>query len=87
MRESFLRLIRWVRRRFLWILSAAALTLLFLAASSDLIIREQTAEVYRISVILDEADDDSYQNFRRGVERAAPGGGWGRRAGWRGGGC
>jgi|GEM_PF-91480 len=71
MRDSFLRLIRWVRRRSLWILSAAALTLLFLAASSDLIIREQTAEVYRISVILDEADDDSYQNFRRGVERAA----------------
>ena len=71
MRDSFLRLIRWVRRRSLWIVSAAALTLLFLAASSDLIIREQTAEVYRISVILDEADDDSYQNFRRGVERAA----------------
>lgn len=71
MRDSFLRLIRWVRRRSLWIVSAAALTLLFLAASSDLIIREQTAEVYRISVILDEADDDSYQNFHRGVERAA----------------
>ena len=71
MRDSFLRLIRWARRRFLWILSAAALTLLFLAASSDLIIREQTAEVYRISVILDEADDDSYQNFQNQTQRCA----------------
>lgn len=55
----------------LWILYAAVLIVLFLLSSTDLIIKEKKAEVYPVSVIIEDASDDYYVNFRRGVERAA----------------
>lgn len=55
----------------LWILYGAVLILLFLMTSTDLIIKEKAAEVYPISVIIEDTSDDYYVNFRRGVERAA----------------
>ena len=47
------------------------LAALFLLSSTDLIIKEQKAEVYPISVIIEDTSDDYYVNFRKGMERAA----------------
>lgn len=55
----------------LWVLYAAVLIVLFLLSSTDLIIKERKAEVYPISVIIEDTSDDYYVNFRRGMERAA----------------
>lgn len=55
----------------LWILYGAVLILLFLLSSTDLIIKEKKAEVYPISVVIEDTSDDYYVNFRRGIERAA----------------
>lgn len=63
--------IKLIRRHILWLLAAAGLAVLFLAASTDLIISEQSSEVLRISVVFDDVTDDSYVNFRKGAEQAA----------------
>lgn len=56
---------------FLWGLYGAALIILFLLSSTDLIIKEEEAQVYPISVIIRDASDENYVNFRKGMERAA----------------
>ena len=47
------------------------LVVLFLMCSTDLIIREPEKEVYQIAVIIEDAGDDNYGNFRKGMDRAA----------------
>lgn len=59
------------KEKFLWILYGIVLAALFLLSSTDLIIKEQKAEVYPISVIIEDTSDDYYVNFRKGMERAA----------------
>lgn len=47
------------------------LAVLFLMCSTDLIIREPEKEVYQIAVIIEDARDDNYGNFRKGMDQAA----------------
>ncbi|MEG0566491.1 MAG: sugar ABC transporter substrate-binding protein, partial [Hungatella sp.] len=54
------------REKLLWIGYALVLILLFLMSSTDLIIKEEKNEIYPISVIVEEASDDYYVNFKKG---------------------
>ena len=54
-----------------WILYGMVLTVLFLLSSTDLIIKEEAAEIYPVSVIIGDASDENYVNFRKGMDRAA----------------
>lgn len=56
---------------FFWIIYGVVLVILFLVSSTDLIIKEEEAEVYPISVIIRDTSDENYVNFRKGMERAA----------------
>ena len=47
------------------------LAVLFLMCSTDLIIREPEKEVYEVAVIIEDARDDNYGNFRKGMDQAA----------------
>lgn len=47
------------------------LAILFLMCSTDLIIREPEKEIYQIAVIIEDAGDDNYGNFRKGMDQAA----------------
>ncbi|WP_286081589.1 sugar ABC transporter substrate-binding protein [Parablautia intestinalis] len=47
------------------------LVVLFLMCSTDLIIREPEQEVYQIAVIIEDASDNNYSNFRKGMDQAA----------------
>ncbi len=59
------------REKILWCICAVFLVLLFLLSSTDLIIKERAVQIDSISVILSEDTDDYYQNFRKGMEKAA----------------
>lgn len=59
------------KEKMIWILYAAFLVVLFLASSTDLIIKEQKTEVYQLSVIIEDSRDDDYTNFRKGMDQAA----------------
>lgn len=47
------------------------LAILFLMCSTDLIIREPEKEVYEVAVIIEDAGDENYSNFRKGMDQAA----------------
>ena len=51
---------------FLWILYGLVLVILFLVSSTDLIIKEETAKIYPISVVIGDVSDENYVNFRKG---------------------
>ena len=59
------------KEKILWILLGAALVVLFLLSSTDLIIKEEERKIYPISVIVEDADDANYVNFRKGMDQAA----------------
>lgn len=59
------------KEKMLWILYGMVLFLLFLLSSTDLIIKEKKTQVYKISVIIEDASDENYVNFRKGMDRAA----------------
>ena len=59
------------KERVFWILYGMVLVLLFLLSSTDLIIKEKKAQIYAISVIVEDTVDDNYVNFRKGMDRAA----------------
>ncbi len=59
------------KEKIVWILYAAVLILLFLLSSTDLIIKEQKNEVYRLSVVIEDSRDENYTNFRKGMDQAA----------------
>lgn len=59
------------REKFLWCASAGVLVLLFLLSSTNLIIKEKKKEVYPISVIVEDANDEYYVNFKKGMDKAA----------------
>lgn len=57
--------------KYLWLLSAAALVILFLASSTDWLIKDREREVHPISVIIGDTTDENYVNYRKGMEQAA----------------
>ena len=59
------------RVNFFWIIYGVVLAVLFLVSSTDLIIKEEEAKIYPISVIIGDTIDENYVNFRKGMERAA----------------
>lgn len=60
-----------VKEKVLWVLAAVILIFLYLASSTDLIIKEKAVKIHPISIILDDVNDDYYQNFKKGVDQAA----------------
>lgn len=66
-----MKIFHLTRKHLPWLLAAVSLAVLFFASSTDLLITEQSSEVSRISVILDDTSDDNYVNFRKGAEQAA----------------
>lgn len=59
------------RGRLLIVVYIIFLIILFLMCSTDLIIREPEKEIYEIAVIIEDAGDDNYGNFRKGMDQAA----------------
>lgn len=59
------------REKLLWCVYAGILVLLFLMSSTDLIIKERKVEILPISVIIGDASDEYYVNFKKGMEKAA----------------
>jgi len=59
------------RGKVLLLLYVVFLAILFLMCSTDWIIREPEKEVYQIAVIVEDARDDNYVNFRKGMDQAA----------------
>lgn len=59
------------RDTWLWVIYGFVLLFLYLISSTDLLIKERKNEIYPVSVILDDTTDESYQNFKKGVDRAA----------------
>ncbi len=59
------------RGKWLIFLYMVFLAVLFLMCSTDLIIREPEKEVYQIAVIIEDARDDNYVSFRKGMDQAA----------------
>lgn len=59
------------RETWLWVIYGIVLVFLYLISSTDLFIKERKNEIYPVSVILDDVTDESYQNFKKGVDRAA----------------
>lgn len=57
--------------KILWFFYGFILVILFLLSATDLIIKEQKNEVYPLSVIIEDAKDDNYVNFKKGMDRAA----------------
>ena len=60
-----------VRGKILWAASAVLLVFLYLASSTDLIIKEKVREIHTVSIVLDDVNDTYYQNFKKGVDQAA----------------
>ena len=58
------------RDTWLWVIYGFVLLFLYLISSTDLLIKERKNEIYPVSVILDDTTDESYQNFKKGVDRA-----------------
>lgn len=59
------------REKILWTIFAGVLVLLYLLSSTDLIIKEEEKEIHTISVIIPDANDEYYVNFRKGMDNAA----------------
>lgn len=59
------------RGKLLIVVYMIFLVILFLMCSTDLIIREPEKEVYQVAVIIEDARDDNYGNFRKGMDQAA----------------
>ena len=58
-----------VRGKILWAASAVLLVFLYLASSTDLIIKEKVREIHTVSIVLDDVNDTYYQNLRRAWTR------------------
>ncbi len=54
-----------------WLAGALVLTLLYLMSSTNLILKDDIRPVYQVSVILRDTGDEYYDNFKKGVEKAA----------------
>ncbi|MDO5350528.1 MAG: substrate-binding domain-containing protein [Lachnospiraceae bacterium] len=59
------------KSRMLFLVSVVILVLLYLMASTNLIIHEKKTEIYPISVIVEDSSDEDYEKLRKGMDRAA----------------
>lgn len=59
------------RETIFWYGWGVILIVLFLLSSTDLIIKEKKIQVYPVSVIIQEKDDEFYANFKKGMDKAA----------------
>lgn len=59
------------KQAFVWLGAVIVLALLYLVSSTDLIIKEEEPRIYRVSVVLDDATDEAYGNFGKGIEEAS----------------
>lgn len=50
---------------------AAVLVLLYVLSSTNLILHEKKAEIYPVSVIVEDSSDEDYEKLRKGMDRAA----------------
>ena len=57
--------------QIIWIFYMVILVFLFLASSTNLLIKEKKNEIFPISIIIEDSDDGDYVNFRKGMELAA----------------
>ena len=53
-----------------WCAGVILLVILYLLSSTDLIIKEKKKEIFRVSVIVDQVNDNYYGNFREGMNMA-----------------
>ena len=58
------------KEKMSWCAGVVLLVLLYLLSSTDLIIKEKEKEICRVSVIIDNVNDNYYGNFREGMETA-----------------
>lgn len=59
------------QEKLLWSLMAAVLVVLYLLSSTDFIIKEKKTDIYPVSVIVSDTNDEFYTNFRKGADKAA----------------
>lgn len=59
------------REKIIWAAGAIILVFLFLLSSTDWIIAEKKREVYQISVVVEDSNDEYYVNFKKGMDKAA----------------
>ena len=59
------------KEALIWMFYGAVLILLFLASSTDLLIKEREDPVYPVSVVIEDSTDEEYANFRRGLDLAS----------------
>ena len=59
------------KEKIMWAAGAICLVFLFLLSSTDWIIAEKEREVYQISVIVEDSNDEYYVNFKKGMDKAA----------------
>ena len=60
-----------VREKILWAAGVILLIILYLASSTDLIIKEREVQIHPVSIILNDVNDTYFQNFKKGVDQAA----------------
>lgn len=58
------------KEKISWCAGVILLVFLYLLSSTDLIIKEREKEICRVSVIIDNVNDNYYGNFREGMEMA-----------------
>ena len=58
------------REKISWCAGILLLVMLYLLSSTDLIIKEKKREICRISVIIDNVNDNYYGSFRAGMDMA-----------------
>ena len=58
------------REKISWCAGVLLLVMLYLLSSTDLIIKEKKREICRISVIIDNVNDNYYGSFRAGMDMA-----------------
>ena len=56
------------REKISWCAGVLLLVALYLLSSTDLIIKEKKREICRISVIIDNVNDNYYGSFRAGMD-------------------
>lgn len=54
-----------------WLIYSAILVFLYILSSTDIIIKENEAKVYRVSVILDGISGENRENLKKGLDEAA----------------
>ncbi len=57
--------------KYIFIACGVMIVILWILSSTDLILKEEIEEVYRISVIVNDSEEENWEYFQRGMEYAA----------------